>query len=371
MADVHVFHIFQIFHGAAGVVGDVVDRPDGVVVSEGVVAAVLAEVHPPDHLGAVPEVLPNLGEDFIIQLAVVQHEAAAIVHHRQRPPQFRLAFVADGLILVNHFLVGGGEGLAEEGEGVLEGDVGCGILQRCHILQGKAAAQFHGLQIRQHSQLFAGLTDLGGGHAAQVQLGGVQGNILGEQGDGVIQLHIRIGFQQRVDLLRGQVHGGQGNGGKLGKILQILQQQFVSKAARLQHYRGSLVADLRAAQGDGVGHVHLGMLLHIFQNGGVAGAAAEIYGLQVGVVVQCVNFSCGQHHRQGFHFFFRVRGGGSLLRNGRGGQGDDLGHVGHSRLTLAAAQQAKAHGAGAQQAGNGTKTHEKKSLQSNFRKQKG
>ena len=171
MADVHVFDILAVAHGAAGFVGNIVNRPEGIGIGEQIVSAVHTVVDPPDHLGAVPEVLPDFCQHFIVQAAVVQNEPLAVIQHRQSPADFRFAFVADFLIFVFHGFISGGQGLAEEGKAVVEGHPLGGILKLGHILQSQAFSQFHIGQMGEKAQLLTGFRYLAGSHGGQIQGG--------------------------------------------------------------------------------------------------------------------------------------------------------------------------------------------------------
>ena len=140
MADVHVFHVFAVFHGAAGFVGHVVNRPDGIGIRQGVIPAAYTKIHPPDHLGTVPEVLPDAGQHFTVNVAVVQNKTGAVIQYGQNPADIRFALIADGLILEFHRFVSGGDGFAEQGERIMEGNTGGGILQNGHVLNGQRTA---------------------------------------------------------------------------------------------------------------------------------------------------------------------------------------------------------------------------------------
>ena len=173
----------------------------------------------------------------------------------------------------------------------MEGNVGGGVLQPGHGFHGQAAAQGHVRQIGEHAQLPAGLVHLIIGHGAEIEGGGGQGDILPEQGHTVVKSQVGVGGEKFVNLLRGQIHRGQGDGGEGGQVLQVFKQTVVGKAARLQNHRGTFAGDSGTAQVHGVGHVHLWMFLDVFENGGIAGAAGKVNGFQVGVLVQGIDFA--------------------------------------------------------------------------------
>ena len=247
VTDVHVFDPFAVFHGAAGVIGHVVHRPEGVRVGEQIVPAVHAEIHPPDHVGAIPEVLPDFGQHLVVQLAVVQDEPLAAVQHRQSLTDLAFPFVADGLVFVDDFLVGGGNGLAEEGEAVVEHGVGGGVLEFCHLLEGLVIAQGHVGQPGENPQLAAGLRHLLVREQGQGQGGGIRGNILPQQGNSVFQGDIRIGTAQGFHLLRRQIYRADGNGGQIGQIFEAFQQCLIGVFSRFQPDGGSLIGNRGAA----------------------------------------------------------------------------------------------------------------------------
>ena len=166
VADVHKLHIFTVNQVMAVIIYQAVHSPDGLSIRQA--AAALAEVHPPDHLGFVPVVVPDFGQNIIGHLAVFQHEAAAILHQVQRKAHFLFPFVADFRILDVHFLVGGGDGLAKEVKAVMEFYLRSGVHQGFDVLLGQLAdafgvVQLHTFQVWQHSQLFRYLPDAIGG----------------------------------------------------------------------------------------------------------------------------------------------------------------------------------------------------------------
>ena len=167
----------------------------------------------------------------------------------------------------------------------MEGHVGGGVLQAGHGLHAQAAAKLHIGEAGEHTQFFAGFFHLIVAHAGEIQLRGGEGHILTEQGHTVLQGQRRVGRQNAVNLLRGQVHRGEGDCGKGGQVLQVLKHRVIAEAARFQHHGACLVGNGGAAQIHGIGHVHLGVLLNVLQNGGVAGAAGQIHALQVGVLI--------------------------------------------------------------------------------------
>ena len=140
VADVHVFDTLAVLHGAAGVVGDVVHRPEGVLVGEQVIPLVHAEVDSPDQVWPLPEVLPHLCQHLIVKAAVVQNHPLAAVENGQSFAQVIFPLIADGLVFVDNLLVGGADGFTKEGEIIVEGHVGGSVLQAGNGFHAQAAA---------------------------------------------------------------------------------------------------------------------------------------------------------------------------------------------------------------------------------------
>ena len=113
VAKVRVDHIFQVFQRTTGAVCDVFHTPDDGIVGEGRISAADTEADPPDHLGAFPEVLPELCQDLIIQAALIQNKTLAVIQDRQRFAQLGLAIVSDFRFLINDLGIRCGQGLTE------------------------------------------------------------------------------------------------------------------------------------------------------------------------------------------------------------------------------------------------------------------
>ena len=341
VADIHIFDILAVAQVAAGVVGHVVNGPDGVGVGQGVVAVAYAEVDPPDHLRLVPVVLPDPRQDLVVQLAVVQQEAGAVVENIQSLTDLFLSVIADAVIFVLHGLVGGGQGLAEEGEAVAEGGAGVGILEPGHIRHAQRIAQLHPGQIGQKPQLRKDLLHPGGIQIAQIQLCGIGAVGAAQQLDGVIQIHLGIGFPEGADLLRVQPDVRKRNGGKIWQVLQVLQQQIIIKAAGLQGDAGGFAGHRGSAQSDGIGYLYLGMGFDVAQDRVIAGAGSEIHGFEVGILIQSIYFSRFHLHRQLLYQLHGIGGGHRVLGGGGCGQGDDFLGGGNGFGAFAAAVQGK------------------------------
>ena len=102
-----------------------VDRPDGFIIGQRVIAGVVTEVDTPANSGFLPKFLPNLGENVIIDLTVVQQKAAAIVQNLQGLPDFVRTLIPDVLIFEGYGFCGGRQGLTKQGKTIEIGRASC------------------------------------------------------------------------------------------------------------------------------------------------------------------------------------------------------------------------------------------------------
>ena len=314
MADVHKLHIFTVNQVMAVIIYQAVHRPDDLSIRQA--AAALAEVHPPDHLGFVPVVVPDFGQNIIGHLAVFQHEAAAILHQVQRKAHFLFPFVADFRILDVHFLVGGGDGLAKEVKAVMEFYLRSGVHQGFDVLLGQLAdafgvVQLHTFQVWQHSQLFRYLPDAIGGQGGQIQLSSLGVVLLAHQFHGTGNVDCFIGSFQLLHLLQGQLRHFQVDELHLRQVHQIFHQCIQGVVSIFQRQLRGVRWEGFSAQVHRIGNCAVRILtLEGFQLG-VIMAGRSIQGLQVRkIFAQNVHIFLGQGTDADA---FRIAGNFSIL----------------------------------------------------------
>ena len=305
VAQVHVLDLGQVLEGAGVGVVHMVHRPQSVGVGE---PAALPYPYTPDHFG-VRVVVPDRGQDLIVDAAVVQQEIGAVGQQVQGLADLGLSLVADMDLFELHPLRAGVDGLAEELEAVVDRCLGDGLAQGQDLVHGERGSaglvgQVDLLQLRQEGQLRQQRVHLFGGQAAQVQLGGlgVQLQIARQHGAG--DGHVGGGLPQGLDLLSGPAGAGQVQGGQLGQVLQVLQQGVVVIGAFRQPQSGDGRIHPGVAQAYGVDHLHLRVAGLVLQDLGIAGAAGEVRFFQGRVVLQLADRVRGDHHG---HFRGRVR----------------------------------------------------------------
>ena len=125
--------------------------------------------------------------------------------------------------------------------------VGGGVLEFGHLLEGLVIAQGHVGQSGENPQFAAGFRHLLVREQGQGQGGGIRGNILPQQGDGVFQGDIRIGAAQSFHLLRRQIYRTDGNGGQIGQIFEAFQQCLIGVFSCLQPDGSGLIGNGGAA----------------------------------------------------------------------------------------------------------------------------
>ena len=345
MADVHVFDVLAVFHGAAGGVGDIVNGTEHFVIGEVGITVGDTVVDTPDHLGAGTEVFADLGQQFVVHAAVVQNETGAIVQNGEGLTDLGFALIADGIVLEDDLGIGGGEGFAVEGEIIVEGGLGAGVLKLGYMLHGKAVAEADRSEVREQAQLLGGFLHMGCIHGAQVQFrgGDVQG--IAQEVHGVIQDDLGIGFPEGSNLRGGEGDAGEADVGDRGEILEILQECIKAEAACGEGQDGVFVGHHDTADVHGVGHIDVGMLPGIIVQGIEAGGTGQVHGLQVGVAVQGVQFTGLQNQGQGL---YRFQAFGGLYHRGSGFCGS--GGVGLCSLLGTAGSHGQRGGTGTEQA---------------------
>ena len=285
---VHEPHVLAVDQILGVLVRQLVGAADDLGIGHAAAAAVR---HAPDHLGLVPVVLTELRHAFIGDLAVFQHEAAAVLHQIQRQPGFRQSLLADVRILdVNLRGFGGGKGLAVEVEDIVEGCRRSCFFQGLDVLfcQARGAVGFHQLHAGQsgkHTQLFAHACHIPGTDSGQVQLGGVHGVLRAADVHRAVDGDVPKGRFQLVDLLQGQLRLFQRDLLHVGQILEILHQRIVVIVPDLQRQLGDVRREGLASQIDFVKNLAPGqLLLGGFQNRVIA-ASGGVQGFQLGEIV--------------------------------------------------------------------------------------
>ena len=285
---VHEPHVLAVDQILGILVRQLVGAADDLAIGHAAAAAVR---HAPDHLGLVPVVLTELRHAFIGDLAVFQHEAAAVLHQIQRQPGFRQSLLADVHILDVDFRgLGGGEGLAVEVKHIVERGFRGSLLQGLDVILGKTAGavglhQLHAGQSGKHGQLFADTRHIAGRNAGQVQLGGVHGVLRAADVHRAVDGDVPKGRFQLVDLLQGQLRLFQRDLLHVGQILEILHQRIVVIVPDLQRQLGDLRCEGLASQIDFVKNLAPGqLLLGGFQNRVIA-TSGGVQGFQLGEIV--------------------------------------------------------------------------------------
>ena len=253
MSYVHEPHVLAVDQILGVLVRQLVGAADDLAIGHAVAAAVR---HAPDHLGLVPVVLTELRHALVGDLAVFQHEAAAVLHQIQRQPGFRQSLLADVHILDVDFRgFGGGKGLAVEVEDIVEGCRRSCFFQGLDVLfcQARGAVGFHQLHAGQsgkHSQFFAHARHIPGTDSGQVQLGGVHGVLRAADVHRAVDGDVPKGRFQLVDLFQGQLRLFQRDLLHVGQILEILHQRIVVIVPDLQRQLGDLRREGLASQID-------------------------------------------------------------------------------------------------------------------------
>ena len=269
VAEIGVFHILQILELGAVAVLQVIDAADYLRIRQ---AGAVSEIDPPDHLGPVPIVLPELDQHIAAQSAVLQHEALAVGQQVQGQPDLLLAAVADALLFQDHLFHVRGQGLPVKVEGVVEDGLGGGGNDLLGLLLGKSAvpvfiAELYGLQVRQLPQLGGGLLQSVPRQRRQVQLLGGAFVLPAQNIHGVGEVDVREGLLEALELFQGQGHFGEGHGFHLMQKQQPLLQGVQVKGALAQLQLRSVRQSHRGPQADGVADGHIGQrLLELLQS---------------------------------------------------------------------------------------------------------
>ena len=288
MSYVHEPHILAVDQILGVLVRQLVGAADDLAIGHAAAAAVR---HAPDHLGLVPVVLTELRHALVGDLAVFQHEAAAVLHQIQRQTGFRQSLLANVHVLdVNLRGFGGGEGLTIEVKHIVERGFRGSLLQGLDVILGKTAGavglhQLHAGQSGKHGQLFADTRHIAGRNAGQVQLGGVHGVLRAADVHRAVDGDVPKGRFQLVDLLQGQLRLFQRDLLHVGQILEILHQRIVVIVPDLQRQLGDVRREGLASQIDFVKNLAPGqLLLGGFQNRVIA-ASGGVQGFQLGEIV--------------------------------------------------------------------------------------
>ena len=310
MANVHILGLPAVFQVPAGVIEDIVDGPDGIRVGPG---AVFAKLNFPDQLCS-GVFRPDGGHGVVVQAAVLQHKGLAVCHDCQSLLQSGNIVLCQGKILEFHAAVVGGDLFAEEGEGVVKAGVGGCVDQPLHIGLAEAcgsvgAHKLHTFQLGESCKDFLGGVDLPGGQLGKVQGGGVGGEFLTGQPQGVGDFQIGVGVLQVAELIG--CENGFGKNQALGvfQVGKICHQRFVVRFLGSQR-------DLRCPVGNGffpqvhrIDDVHVRMPGGIGLQGGVGGGARGIQQLQVFVIFQVTQIFIGDDH---FKLCLQILGGSGL-----------------------------------------------------------
>ena len=243
VADVHEPNILQILEVFAAAVRQIVGGAENLRVTHGGGSA--ADTDPPDHLGAVPVVVPELCHDLVGDLAVFQNESLAVGKQIQCRPNFAFSLVADLHIFNVNFLLGSGKNRAEEVKAVVDDHIGGGLLQGLHILLGQLAVPFpvgqdDFFQRGQHGELLHSFIQLPGGHGGQVKLRGVLFVNLPQQFHLIAESDVGEAAAQSFHLFQSQLRPAQYNGGQLGQMREVRCQGVKIKVLRAQRQLGGI-----------------------------------------------------------------------------------------------------------------------------------
>ena len=298
VADVHILGAPAVLEVFAGIIKHVVHGPDGFLIGHG---GILAEADPPHQLRS-GIVGPDFRHFLVGQAAVVQNKGIAVRHHRQGGPEGGFVRFRQAQIPEFHLGIVGGDGLAEEGEGVVEAGLGGGVYQNLHIGKGQggaaAAHQLHGFQQGHPAQGFGGRQHLTGLQGGQIN-GGCAGVVfLARKAQGVADFQVRVFFLKVFQLFRGEIGFRQHQALGILQVLQVGHQGFVIRLPRGKVDLLQAVGDLHGAQGNGVGYGDLRVVPGIDLQGRVAGAAGGVQALQIGVVLQRTHVFIGDDHLQ-------------------------------------------------------------------------
>ena len=251
MAEVRVPDILTIDKVCAVAVEQIVYRPHNLRVGHG---GALTEGDPPDHLGPVPVVIPDLCQDLVAQAAVFQHKPFAVGQQIQRGPNLPFSAVADALVFQHHLFHIGGQGLAKEVKGIVKYHAGCGGDDGLGLVLGETrgavrAAELHGFQLRQQGQVGADRFQIGIGQLGKVQLLGIAFQLLAQDFHGVGEFDVRESFLHGPEVFQGQIHFPQPNGFYLMQEEEPLFQRIQVKGSRVQYQLPGIRQGHRWAQG--------------------------------------------------------------------------------------------------------------------------
>ena len=341
VADVHVLGAPAVLEVFAGIIKHVVHGPDGFLIGHG---GILAEADPPHQLRS-GIVGPDFRHFLVGQAAVVQNKGIAVRHHRQGGPEGGFVRFRQAQIPEFHLGIVGGDGLAEEGEGVVEAGLGGGVYQNLHIGKGQggaaAAHELHGFQQGHPTQCFGGRQHVAGLQRGQIHGGCARVVFLARKAQGVADFQLRVLLLEVFQLFRGEIGFRQNQPLGILQILQVGHQGFVIRLPRGKVDLLQTVGDLHGAQGNGVGYGDLRVVPGVDLQGWVAGAAGGVQTLQIGVVFQGTHVFIGDDHLQMGGLQARIlrclgtgRGGG-----GRGGFTAAAGEHRHQQQNQAAAAQ--------------------------------